>query len=434
MSAISSLFAALVAVGASLTTPIQPSAMAVEPSGLPHDAVVTTAAARITPHLVDTGAYRPYALTIHRAGRTVIVGGMFDKVENSQRTVRYTRSHVFTFDTGTGAVSAFAPRLNGRVWSVVGDGDSVFVGGEFTTVNGSARPYLAKLSLSTGQLDPTFAPVLTGGRVTDLQLAGGRLLVSGAFSGKLVALDPVTGADTGYLAVPIEDPLRYTSRTEVARFDVSPDGTRLVGVGNFRTVGGATRYRAFMLDLGLDAATVSPWRYTHLEKECHAAQTSANYQAYVHDVDFSPTSQFFTLASSGGHRINGEGPGRVICDSAARFSVANLAPAAPVWINYTGGDTLHSVVDTGAAVYVQGHSRWLNNPYGRDYAGAGAVSRPGGGAIHPQTGKALAWNPDMPATRGGYGLYADQYGVWFATDGIRWGGQHRYGIRLARLY
>jgi hypothetical protein len=103
----------------------------------------------------------------------------------------------------------------------------------------------------------------------------------------------------------------------------------------------------------------------------------------------------------------------------------------PYWVNYTGGDTLHSVIDTGAAVYVQGHSRWLDNPYGADYAGPGAVVRPGGGAIHPVTGKALNWVPPMPQQKGGYQMYSNAQGVWFATDGKYFGGKYHLGVRMA---
>ena len=55
---------------------------------------------------------------------------------------------------------------------------------------------------------------------------------------------------------------------------------------------------------------------------------------------------------------------------------------------------------TGAAVYVGGHQRYLDNPNGSDAkgAGAGAVSRVGIGAVSPATGKALSWNPTR--TRG----------------------------------
>jgi hypothetical protein len=362
----------------------------------------------------------------------MFVGGRFRIVENAGGTQAFRRRNVFGFDRFTGSVTGFAPRVNGQVWSVTGVGNDVYVAGEFTRVDGVARHGVAKLDADTGLLDTAFdaRAAIKGGRVTDLELTNGRLFVSGAFDRKLVALSPRSGELLPYVDVPVTDPLRHTTRTEVFRFDISPDGHTLVAVGNFRTVDGQRRHRAFMLDLGDTAAGLSTWYYPPLERECHAALLPV-HQSYVKDVDFAPSSRFFTFASGGGHLIDGEGPGQVLCDSAARFSVSELSPTVPVWINYTGGDTLHSVVDTGAAVYVQGHSRWLDNPYGVENAGPGAVERRGGGAIDPVTGKALPWDPGMPQRKGGYQIFANQQGVWFATDGRWFGGEHHRGIRLA---
>ena len=420
----------LVGLGAGIFGAVILAVTGANASSIGHGTVASTTPATFTPNLVDDGAFRPYALTINQAGGDIIVGGRFNQVENSKRTIQYSRNNVFAFNATTGVVSPFAPTFNGQVWTVLGNGDAVYIGGEFTTVNGPLA-HLAKLSLSTGQLDPAFTPMLPGGRVTDLQLSNGRLFVSGAFKKKLVALDPNTGKVSTYLNIPVTDALQFTTRPEVFRFDISPDGQHLAAVGNFRTVGGFRHYRAFMLDLGPTTATVSPWYYQPLERDCHAAAVSPVYQYYVKDVDFSPDSQFFNMASTGGHRINGEGPGQVLCDSVSRFSIANLTPQVPYWVNYTGGDTLHSVIDTGAAVYVQGHSRWLDNPYGADYAGPGAVVRPGGGAIDPATGKALDWVPPMPQQKGGYQMYANAQGVWFATDGKFFGGKYKLGLRMA---
>ena len=125
--------------------------------------------------------------------------------------------------------------------------------------------------------------------------------------------------------------------------------------------------------------------------------------------------------------------GLQLCDSVSRFETANLNPAAPTWINYTGGDSLKSVGVTGAAVYVQGHSRWLDNPDGQDSKGPGAVDRLGGGAVDPVTGKALPWNPVMPQQSGGYQILPTAAGVWFVTDGTRFGGEYHAGIRFAPL-
>nr|BFE85622.1 hypothetical protein GCM10020093_082230 [Planobispora longispora] len=124
--------------------------------------------------------------------------------------------------------------------------------------------------------------------------------------------------------------------------------------------------------------------------------------------------------------VTSGGPGgpRRLCDSAARFETYARGETGPTWVNFTGGDSLYSVAVTGAAVYVGGHQRWLDNPGGSDSAGPGAVERPGIGAIHPVTGKALSWNPTRErgigvkaflAHRGGYWLVVTQSGSAAST-------------------
>jgi hypothetical protein len=157
---------------------------------------------------------------------------------------------------------------------------------------------------------------------------------------------------------------------EVYRFAVNPAGTRLAAVGNFTVVGGQTRYRAFMLILGA-TASLNAWYYPPLQNLCRAG----SLPDYMRDVDFSPDGSWFAVVSTG-HIPQAGGVGRDLCDATARFETAVPNPNRPTWINYTGGDTLHSVAATDVAVYVQGHQRWLDNPQGADTAGPGAVSRP----------------------------------------------------------
>jgi hypothetical protein len=126
--------------------------------------------------------------------------------------------------------------------------------------------------------------------------------------------------------------------------------------------------------------------------------------------------------------------GESICDAAARFNAKpEDSTAAPTWINYTGGDTLHSTAATGAAVYVQGHQRWLDNPEGRDNAGPGAVSRPGIGAIDPVTGLALSWNPTKTRGVGGKDFLATSTGLWVGSDGNLFHHEFRAGIAFCPL-
>ena len=103
---------------------------------------------------------------------------------------------------------------------------------------------LRQLNVVTGAIDPFFKPQVSGGRVSEIKLVNGRLIVGGKFLKKLVALNPTTGAYTNYINIPITGQLPFTtSPTEVYRFAVTPAGDRLVGVGNFTTVAVSSRGR-----------------------------------------------------------------------------------------------------------------------------------------------------------------------------------------------
>jgi hypothetical protein len=405
---------------------------------LAQPAVVSENPADFTPNLASDGVVPdPAVYALAQSGTTMYAGGQFHAIQNSTRTTTYTRSNLFSFGATTGAVTSFAPVFNGFVWALQPSGTSLYVGGEFTTVNGATRVGLAKIDAVSGALDPNFKPVVvSSGYVKEIRLVGGRLIVSGSFPKRLAALDPATGADTGYLNLAIAGSVASNAGpTHIYRFAVNPAGTRLVAVGNFTTVNGATRARAFMVDLSLTSpvTALDPWYYPPLTRMCAAA----SLPGYMRDVDFSPDGSYFVFVSTGFVSQPGD-LGSTLCDAAARFDTlptpTNPAhPAQPKWINYTGGDTLHSVAVTGVAVYVNGHNRWLDNPNGRDSAGPGAVSRPGIGAIDPTTGKALTWNPTKTRGVGGKDLLATSTGLWVASDGQMFHGEFHWGIAFVPL-
>jgi len=387
---------------------------------------VSTNPVNYTPNITNGAAYKSA-----EANGMLYVGGSFTSVTAAAGTTptgTFTRNHILAFNAATGSIStSFAPNVNGDVWAIVPSGTSLYIGGSFSSVNGVARRGLAKIDATTGAVDTSFNAALTSGNVTEAALVSGRLIISGTFPKKILAVNPASGANTGYINVAVTGSVASNAGpVEVYRFAVNPAGTKLVGVGNFTTVGGATHYRAFMLDLGSTAASVSAWRYTPLQQMCAAS----SLPDYMRDVDFSPDGSYFVFVSTGFVPLSGQ-VGIALCDAASRFETANLSPARPTWINYTGGDTLHSVAVTDQAVYVQGHQRWLNNPQGRDNAGPGAVSRPGIGAIDPTTGLALAWNPTKDRGVGGKDLLVTARGLWVASDTAHIG--HETHMRIALL-
>jgi hypothetical protein len=410
----SALWSVTLAVGS--TPPAQASLL--------QPAVVSENPADTTPHIVlsDT-SYDVRAFA--EVGNTIYAGGRFAQVQDPSKTTTYNRQNFVAFDSETGVISPLNLSFDGLVGAIeaTADGSALFIGGAFSKVNGITRRGIMKYDLVNNRIDPTFAP--TGMRtVSDLKLANGAVIAAGNFTKKLMALNPTTGADIGSIDITVAGVVDPANETKIQYIAVSPDGTRLVATGNFTTVNGQSRRRAFMLNLGA-TATLSTWHAPRFDVNCVATSRLISAQG----VDFSPDGSYFVIVATGGPTgTNG------ICDAAARFETANVSSnAQPTWINWTGGDTLYSVAVTGPAVYVGGHQRWLDNPFGNDSAGPGAVSRPGIGAIDPVTGMALPWNPTKSRNHGTMVLYATSRGLWVGSDGERFGHEDHAGIGFAPL-
>jgi len=391
-------------------------------STVSHSAVVSENPADITPHIVlDSASQSIY--DFEQIGRTMFAGGRFDEVQDSTRTTTYSRPNFVAFDADTGIISPLNLSFDGVVTAIEASEDetALFISGAFSHVNGITRRGIAKYDLVNDRIDPTFAP--TGMRtVSDIKLANGSLIAAGNFSKNLMAMDPTTGADLGTIDITFDGVVDPTDETRVKKIAVSPDGTQLVGTGNFASINGQPQKLAFMLNLG-STATLSPWHAPRFDVDCPAISRLS-----AQGIDFSPDGSYFVIVATGGKNNDG------ICDSAARFESANESSTVePTWINFTGGDTLYSVAITDVAVYVGGHQRWLDNPLGNDSAGPGALSRPGVGAIDPTTGQTLSWNPTKSRNHGTLALFATPDGFWVGSDGERFGHEDHVGIGFAPL-
>ena len=77
-----------------------------------------------------------------------------------------TANNIFAYDITTGnRVSSFSHSLNAQGRSVAAspDGTKLYVGGDFTTVDGQARGHIAQFDLPGGALNATFKPSLNSG-------------------------------------------------------------------------------------------------------------------------------------------------------------------------------------------------------------------------------------------------------------------------------
>ena len=136
------------------------------------------------------------------------------------------------------------------------------------------------------------------------------------------------------------NPIGAQAPVGVTKLDITPDGSRMVIIGNFLTAGGLDRDQVALINLGATSASVDPnWRTARYTDDCGWR----SYDSYMRDVDFAPDGTYFVIVATGGPASGS------LCDTAARWETNGSGTAVqPTWVDYTGGDTLLSVAVTGS--------------------------------------------------------------------------------------
>jgi PKD repeat protein len=434
---------ALAAVAAVLTAVVVPStALAV---GANQPTVVNTVPASYTPNVNDGVVY-----AIGQVGSTVFIGGSFSSVSPHGSSTTFADNEIAAFTAGTGAlVNTFQPTISGGTVEAISPGPTagtVYVAGSFASIDGVATS-LALLNTSTGAMAAGWtSPSLTG-EVTDVQASNGQLFVAGEFSvvngfarHGFATLNPASGALTSYstlnflghhnfgrLCIPSATVVCASGGVGVRTFDISPDGTRLIAIGNFTTANGSARDQIALIDLGATSATVDAnWATAQYSAPC----ASQNFDTYPHDVQFSPDGSYFVVVSTGGRGGTNSDGTMASCDSAKRFETNGTGTdVQPTWSAYDGRDSLWTVAITGSAIYVGGHERWFNNTLGNNFAAEGATIRPGIAALDPINGLPMKWNPGRnPRGQGAYALLATNDGLYIGSD-QDWIGNFTYHLK-----
>lgn len=408
------LSALALGVVALLLVPLTP-AVAVGPV---HQSVVSPSPSTLTPN-IDDGR----VLSMVKVGNRIVVGGTFTSVTNRTGGASYARKSIFSFDPATGQVDpAFAPSINGTVAALLpGTGSQVYAGGTFTTVNGATHRNLTLLNTTNGALVPGFKAAAMNGAVNDMGMVGGKLYVGGTFNtvnnvphSGLTTLSPTSGLLDAYMSIDVAVNHNWNGTgaragVGVSKFDITPDGTRLVAIGNFKLVEGESRDQAVIILLQPGTPVVDPnWRTTRYVPACFRN----SFDSYVRDIDIAPDGSWFSVVATGGPN-----PG-TLCDTATRWEFTDTGTdVQPRWIADSGGDTLFSVAVTGTALYVGGHQRWMNNAGASDRAGQGSVPRPGLAALDVLNGVPLSWNPGrQPRGVGAQALLVTADGLYVGSD------------------
>ena len=412
-----------------------------------------------TPTLVPNGTTEEIR-QIADCGGTMYAVGTFTTIGQGGTT--YTRNNIFSFsDTAPFTVTSWDPNVNGTVNTIAfnnGNCANAYIGGQFTSVGGTAVANIAEIDTTTGSVVPGFSNHTGGGHVDTILAVNGHLLVGGTFTSingnkgtdpYYASLNPVTGQDDGFLHLGISGHIVFpgvkNNATELYNQQLSHGGTLVLVEGDFSSVGGLNRRQIFMIDVSGATAAVTGWTSPEfdgsdpngtLNPNDQYFNCGASHPFYVHAAAWSPDDQTIYLADTGFKPIlwTGTFPLPGLCDAAAAFP-ATQTQVFSDWIAYDGCDSLYATIADSSAVYVAGHNRWFNNANACNKAGPGAIPAPGLAGLAPgPSGGSLILNSGGTA-----GLYsrsrghgADDMlltsgGLWIASDnfggGISCGGQ-----------
>jgi PKD repeat protein len=344
-------------------------------------------------------------------GNTVYATGSFTNARPAGAaagTSTTPRANLLAFNLTTGAlVTTFNHTLNGQGRTITAspDGTRIYVGGDFTTVDGVARGHIAAFDVSTGALITTFAPTSNAAvyslAATDTTVyAGGNFTTAGGQPRtRLAAFNASNAAVTAWAP---------TANHTVRGIVVSPNGQRIVFGGQFSQVNGATAIALASVNT-TNGQAMQTWDY---------GITNAGDNGGVWSVKFDGRNAY---ATTYGYLVGN-------IEGVVAFNPDNLAL---VWMNDCHGDP-YDTWSNGTVLYNASHTHDCEtsgqfpdqNPRQWKRAIAMTVAVTGNlkattqvprygsweGRPHPSV---LDWFPTIPA-----GTYTGQdQGTWSVTGG-----------------
>lgn len=356
-------------------------------------------------------------------GDTVYAAGSFSTARPAGAaagTQTVERKNILAYDIRTGElITSFAPSFNAQVLSLAAspDGSRLYVGGEFTTLNGQSALRMVALDPVTGQRIANFDPQPSNSVRTivatdsTVYLGGAFFRLGEAWREQAAALRASDGALLAFRPV--------VSGGHVDSMAISPDGTKLALGGKFTQVNSTTANANGLAVV----STETGQKYA--------------YPAASHIRNGGDTGSITSIATdSDTFYASGYTFGRATTlEGVVAIKWADLDTR---WVEDCHGDT-YSVHATGDLVYIAGHPHYCGNIGGFaqepnwDYNRAMAFSKTAAGTIdreihgytnyegmpHPQL---QTWFPALSV-----GTYTGQgQGPWSVTgndDYIVYGGE-----------
>lgn len=143
-------------------------------------AAALPASADVSPSSDVMPSFNGIVQTVAYAGNTIYVGGDFTTVMVKGRKAA-ARSHLAAIDAGSGTLLPWAPEADGRVTAIATSGSAVYVAGDFGRIDGIRSDNLAQLDGASGDVVTAFKHSITG-RPAALAVDGGRLYLGGSIT------------------------------------------------------------------------------------------------------------------------------------------------------------------------------------------------------------------------------------------------------------
>ncbi len=339
------------------------------------------------------------------------LGGEFTKMVAPSGGGSSSRNYLAAIDGTTGKLTSWNPKASGKVWAMElsADRQSVYVGGDFSSIGGKSVSKVAKVSLATGKLDTTFKPKSVKGRVRALALDGDRLYVGGEFLSiagvarpKLAALDAVTGALLDWTPPPL-GPGRYLGNTGIPTPDYAAGHVFAVDVIGGRVFAGGT-----FLNLGCRAGLVVVDAVT-------GGLVTQQYE---------PERPIFDLEAAGGVMYGvGGGPG-------GRLYAYGPTSKHPIWRAKFDGDAVGLAV-SATTVYVAGHYDFIVSEDSSCYQFCpGGPGRTHLSAFARSDGSLQAWNPAADTSTGPYAAAVGDDALFVGGEFLKLNGKAQPGFAV----
>ncbi|MCP5028249.1 MAG: hypothetical protein GY929_18385 [Actinomycetia bacterium] len=382
-------------------------------------------------------------LAADRVADWLLVGGSFTQIKLDDGSVVNQR-YLAAFDINTGAfVDTFRPVLDGKVLTIEEGATwrEAFIGGAFKNVDGVPRFFLAKLDLFAESIDPSWNAD-TNGWVYDLARHDDRLFVGGNFTtiggsahNSLAEVSASTDAVASF-SVGITGSRRTGCRDDgwcetsdgapvVQGLAVRPDGNTLIVAHTGYHVGGQVRWGAAVVDLTTANGSVHPWNISH-------NWPSGDFVG-ITSAALSPDGNLLVISN----KIGNFPPihDTVVAYETDPTQFTNSA-VNPRWVTQMF-DSVFSVAVSDSAVYAGGHFCWTEGPgstalgwpgaNGNQYSckkgGAGGfantVYRYHQAALDLTTGTALPWDSHANSFTGARFMEVIDRGLLVGHDGDR---------------